>query len=82
MIALAKRLAAGGNAEESVRALYGVSVAELERLIAGYVRSGRHTGLTVEFEQKLVNAVTANSMTITDAEADVWLGDSAGAIGA
>ena len=75
MIALAKRLAAGGNAEESVRALYGVSVAELERLLAGYVRSGRHTGLTVEFEQNLVNAVTANSMTITDAEADVWLGD-------
>jgi tetratricopeptide (TPR) repeat protein len=74
LIALGRRLAAGGNVEESVRALYGVSVAELERLIAGYVR-GRHTGVTVEFEQKLVNAVTANSMTITDAEADVWLGD-------
>lgn len=75
MIALARRLAAGGNAEESVRAFYGVSSAELERLITGYVRNGRFSGLTVEFEEKLVNAVTANSMAITDAEADVWLGD-------
>ena len=75
MIALAKRLAAGGNAEESVRAFYGVSVAELERLITGYVRTGRLGSLTVELEEKIVNAVTANSMAITDAEADVWLGD-------
>ena len=75
MIALARRLAVGGNAEESVRAFYGVSVAELERLISGYIRAGRVSGLTVEFEEPIANAVTANSMAITDAEADVWLGD-------
>ncbi len=75
MIALARRLVAGGNAEESVRALYGVSIAELELRIAGYVRSGNYTGVVVNFEEELVTAITANSVAITDAEADGWLGD-------
>jgi tetratricopeptide (TPR) repeat protein len=75
MIALAKRLAAGGNAEESVRVLYGMSIAELELRITEYVRSGRYGGVDINFEQDLINAVTESSVAITDAEADVWLGD-------
>ncbi len=75
MIALAKRLAAGGNAEESVRALYGMSVGELEIRISGYVRSGRYAAVDIDFEQDIVNAVPESSIAITDAEAEVWLGD-------
>ena len=75
MVALAKRLEAGGNAEESVRALYGMSVAELELRITGYIRSGRYSGVDIEFQEDLVKAVTESSIAITNAEADVWLGD-------
>lgn len=75
MIELAKKLVAGGNAEESVRSLYGMSLADLELRLTGYVRSGKYTAVAVNFRQELVNGITADAVAITDAEAGGWLGD-------
>ena len=75
MIELAKRLAAGSSLEESVRELYGMTVADLELRITGYIRSGKYTAVRVNFQQQILDAVTTDAAVITDAEADGWLGD-------
>ncbi len=75
MLGLAKALAAGGSVEDSVRAHYGMSVADLELRILGYMRIGKYTALAINFKDDLVNLVTGEASLIGDAEANGWLGD-------
>jgi tetratricopeptide (TPR) repeat protein len=75
LVELARRLASGKGVEESVQALYGMRVAELERRVLGYVRGGNYTAVAVNFQAELFGSVTGDAAPITDAEADGWLGD-------
>ena len=75
VIELAHKLVAGAPVEESVQAVYGIPVAELERRILGYVRNGSFTAVGYRFRDELVSRLTADSTPITDAAADAWLGD-------
>ena len=75
IIELAHKLVAGEPVEDSVQALYGIPVAELERRILGYVRNGSFTAVGYSFRDELVSRLTAESTLITDAEAAGWLGD-------
>ena len=75
LIELAHRLVAGEPVAESVQALYGIPVAELERRILGYVRNGGFTATAYSFHDELVSGLTAESTVITDAEAASYQGD-------
>ena len=75
LVELARRLATGSNVEESVQALYGMRVAELERRMLGYVRGGNYTAVVVNFQSELLSSVASSAAPIADAEADGWLGD-------
>jgi tetratricopeptide (TPR) repeat protein len=75
VIELARKLVAGAPVEESVQAVYGIPVVELERRILGYVRNGSFTAVGYTFRDELVSRLTADPTPMTDAEADGWLGD-------
>jgi hypothetical protein len=75
IIELAHKLVAGESVEESVQALYGMPLAELEQRILGYVRNGSFTAVAYSFRDELVDRLTVEPTPITDAEAAGWLGD-------
>ena len=75
MLELAKTLIAGGAVDESVRKHYGMSLADLELRVLGYIRSGKYTAVGVRFRDDLVRFVTNDASIVSDGEADGWLGD-------
>ena len=75
VLQLARKLAAGDDAEAAVQSSYGMSLSELETRVLGYIRNGRYTALAIGFSADLVNGVTDGAVPVSDAEADGWLGD-------
>lgn len=78
MLGLAKTLTAGGAVDDSIRLHYGMSLADLELRVLGYVRSGKYTAVGVSFRDELVRLVTNDAAIVSDGEADGWLGDLLG----
>jgi len=75
VLELARKLAAGAEVEAAVQSTYGMSIAELERRVLGYIRNGTYRALAVDFSADLVNGVTDEAVPLSDSEADGWLGD-------
>jgi hypothetical protein len=75
VLELARKLAAGAEVEAAVQATYGMSVSELQLRVLGYIRNGKYSALAVNFSADLVNGVTDEAVSLSDPEADGWLGD-------
>jgi hypothetical protein len=79
--ALARMLAAGSAADESVRATYGVPLADVEQQVRAYVRQSSYKAIAFTFREDLVTRLAGGAIEISDAEADAWLGDLLGQMG-
>ncbi len=75
LMAFVTKLADGGSTEESFRAAYGIEVRDLEREVQIYVQQFSHGYTTYEFREDIVRRIESRATTISDVEAEAWLGD-------
>jgi len=75
LLAFVTKLADGGSTEESFRAAYGIEVRDLEREVQLYVQQFSHGYTTYEFREDIVRRIESRATTISDVEAEAWLGD-------
>ena len=75
IVALARRLAAGGDVAESLRLTYNTSLVDLEHQLQTYVSQNTYKVMSYAFREELITRLTGDAVVIRDAEADAWLGD-------
>ena len=75
LITFARRLAAGGAIDESLRETYGMSVDALDGEVQAYIRKDIYRYTEFDFRSSLVTSVTAAATAIDSAEVEGWLGD-------
>ena len=75
LLAFIAKLTEGGSPAESFRAVYGMAVKDLELELQVYVEKIAHTYKEYKLPEGVVTRIDPRATTISDAEADAWLGD-------
>ena len=81
LIALARRMAAGGDLATSLRDTYGMDVADLERDLQAYVRRPVFQATNFDFTENIVTRLDTRAGPADEAELDARLGGLAATLG-